>query len=155
MASVTLSCGTTVKVGPLKWQAYKTLKAKVIDLLSDRVVKLFATGSVDNDFIASLIRELPVVLDSLNEEFIAGCIDRPGVLQNDSLDVSDLDALYAAALEVNPMEGILTREKNSPAGELAAKLIALAPAGAMKKLPAAGGSTSSLNVFDPAGDPAS
>lgn len=153
MAGVTLSNGAAVRVGPLKWQAYKALKGKVMDLLAERVVQLFAAGNgtFEPAHAASLVRDLPAVVDSLNEEFVAGCVDKPALLQDETLDVNDFDQLYREALQINPIEGILAREKNSPAGELASKLLDLMPAGKMR-LPGAGGSSPSLNVFDPAGE---
>jgi hypothetical protein len=159
MAEVKLSNGAGVRVGPLKWQAYKALKVKVIDLVADKITKLFAAntqaGTYDTEYVASVVRELPGIVDSLNEEFIAGCLDKPVLLQDETLDVSDFDKLYAEALAVNPMEGILAREKNSPAGELASNLLSLLPAGVARKVSEAGGLSPNLNVFDPAGESAS
>jgi hypothetical protein len=157
MAQVKLSNEATVRVGPLKWQAYKALKNKVMELLADRIVKLFSngTGELDPAYAGEILRELPGIVDSLNEEFIAGCLDKPAMLQDETLDVSDFDKLYAEALTVNPIEAILAREKNSPAGELASKMLGLLPAGTAKSFTVRGGQSPSLNVYDPAGESAS
>lgn len=75
--------------------------------------------------LASVAGAVADAVDEVNGEFILGCCDElPQGFNLDSLTLSQMDELYRAALEINPVEGIIEREKNSPSGQLVRTLVA-------------------------------
>lgn len=139
--TVTLESDQTIQVGALRYKSYKALKTEVLSLLSDDISAALS-GVSESDIpriIASFASKIGRVLGSLNEQFILGCIGEKEDCNLDDLPFRDIGQLFAAALEMNPIEEILEHEKNSPAGALVMSLLPLATGGSNLVLSATDG----------------
>jgi len=155
--TVPLSDGTEVKVTELRYGAYKKIKRAVLAALGEQLADLIAvaadgTVSVDRGKLAELAPQIGEVLDRINEEFVAGCLADPSVLDQPGLTYADMAALTQAARELTPVERVLDFEKNSPAGALVRELIdAMVQGRITGATPTPGGSDWRHDLYDPAG----
>lgn len=157
--TVELSDGRQVVVGQLRWKEAKRVKQAIIDALAQDIEGLLplldqlrAGALPAPEAIAAVGRTLLSILESVNETFVAGCLQ--GATLTESLAYQDFLSLSTAAAELNDIEQLLTLEKNSPSGRAVMSLVSrLAPA-AVPSSSVSGTPASKLDVFDPAGQPA-
>lgn len=135
----------------------------MLDVLRTDVAAILMDGGAPQvEAIAALAPRVVEVLDQLNEQFVKGCLVNPDNIDFEQVTCADIELLFAAALELNPLEVFLDREKNSPAGALAQQLMkslgarlpvlaAPAPGGTNTPDPAGPGtSVTSPDYYDPA-----
>ncbi len=116
-----LSTGQTVTVGKLTWKAYKSLKSRMLELLSRDILQLFESGGLtDSNAWQEIVTMAGHVIPELDEQFAAGCVQ--GSILLGDLPFDDVQMILTASQELNPLEQILEFEKNSVAGALAARL---------------------------------
>ena len=155
--TVTLSDGTEAKVTELRYGAYKKIKRAVLAALGEQITDVIAisndgTVSLDREKMAALAPQIGEVLDQINEEFVAGCLEDPAILQRPDLTYADMAALTRAAQELTPIEKVLELEKNSPAGALVRRLVDTIAAGRFTaSTSTTGGSDWNQDLYDLAG----
>lgn len=158
--TVELSDGRQVVVGQLRWKEAKRVKQAIIDALAQDIEGLLPlldqlrAGTLPApEAIAAVGRTLLSILESVNETFVRGCVPADVAL-SDEMAYQDWMSLSSAAADLNDIAALLTLEKNSPSGRAVMSLVSrLAPA-AVPSSSVSGTPASKLDVFDPAGQPA-